>query len=179
MFLSVVKDYAWFIVLLLLISCGNIPSEQSVTEVLSENQIEAMEPTSLPPTPTALFSPLFLETAVTYQQLRPQQGQFSGGEWVEEIDAWNGRKHQAMQTLANELANGTFAKDVVIQQLGEPDEQLSPSGDRFNLILEMDQTYSKETAQILVYHWRGDHDYLFMLTDGQMITAVDWWYAGE
>jgi len=32
---------------------------------------------------------------------------------------------------------------------------------------------------LLVYEWRGSHDFLFFEADGDRVTRSGWWFAGE
>ena len=41
--------------------------------------------------------------AAEWTQLRQGKGHFAGGEWRQDLDAWQGRKHQLMQALAAEV----------------------------------------------------------------------------
>lgn len=125
------------------------------------------------------FSSAFDQSAETYLHLRPTPGQFSGGAWNEAVDAWDGEKHAAMQTVAAELDRRPLTVAQLTTHLGEPDQTLSPSDAMFTDLLATHPTDSKSAVQILVYQWRGSHDFLYLLSDGERVTAVGWWYAGE
>lgn len=134
---------------------------------------------------TPLAVPDRLNTAATeYVALRGMQGQFSGGVWTPEIDEWDGPKHRAMQVIGETLMARPYDRATILRLLGEPDERLWPADPLYDSLLAATASDAGaaeliEPAEILIYHWRGNHDYLYLLMDGETLLQVNWWHAGE
>lgn len=131
--------------------------------------------TSLAVAACATAAPLD-DLAAEFRALRTQRGHFSGGEWHDAVDRWGGRKHRVMLELAEALGSGNHTRAGVIALMGEPDEVL-PKGQRASM-----GAYNGNDARVselLVYEWRGRHDFLFFTSDGTRVFAADWWFALE
>lgn len=168
----------WFITMLIfLMACSRQTAEQTVAEQALPSTVT---PSPMPATAVP-FTAVFTQSAETYRRLRPTPSHFSGGAWNDALDGWNGEKHQAMQTIATELdrRSSPISVSQLTAQLDTPDETLTPDEPRFSTLAEMHPTQASLIDQILLYHWRGQNDYLYFLSDGEEITAVSWWYAGE
>lgn len=112
-----------------------------------------------------------------YRQLREVRGWFSGGDqWVEAVDSWNGRKHRVMGRLGALLGDGRHRAVEVEELMGPPDKTAAPGS---NLWALAGGECGEGTQRMLIYSWRGGHDFLcFWYRDGQ-ITGSHWWMAGE
>lgn len=175
MFLSVINKGVYLVLLsLFLIGCGTLPSEQAVSEI--ETKPIAVEVTA---DQAPLFSTTLTNNGMAFRELRPIKGQFEGGGWVEEVDAWNGRKHQLMQDIADELNRARHSEADIIQLLGEPDQTIQKGEELYSTLYPEPSQTTGVSAQILIYHWRGNHDYLFLISEDDVVTQIDWWYAGE
>ncbi|MEM7334975.1 MAG: hypothetical protein AAF490_23060 [Chloroflexota bacterium] len=164
----------WLILTLVcLIACGTNQSEQSLSEIESNDLIVVVTPHT-----DTHFTAQFREKAADFRELRPVEGQFSGGEWVEEVDAWNGRKHQLMLDIANELEGNRYVESDITSHLGQPD-QIVQQGESLYATLRPDTSPTEKETTLLIYHWRDNHDFLFFVSEEQIITEVDWWYSGE
>ena len=116
------------------------------------------------------------DLAAEFRALRTQRGHFSGGEWNDAVDRWGGRKHQVMVELAEALGDGTRARADVVRLMGEPDEVLRKDRRAFT------DAYNGNDARVrelLVYEWRGRHDFLFFTSDDARVLGAEWWFAGE
>ena len=114
--------------------------------------------------------------AAEFRAIRVQQGHFSGGEWNDAVDRFGGRKHEVMIELGRALADGKRTRAEVIALLGEPDAVLRPTDAMFR------QSYDGRDPQVrelLVYHWRGWHDFLYFASDGTRVHGADWWFAWD
>jgi hypothetical protein len=103
-----------------------------------------------------------------FRRLRALPGhmQAHGGEWNDEVDRYGGRKHQVMEALGTQLGTGHHTQAEVIELMGPPD-QVTLQG-------------KPHPAELLVYFWRGAHDYLyFTVGDKGVVLKADWWMAGE
>lgn len=103
-----------------------------------------------------------------FRELRQIPGHFGGGEWVDAVDAWSGRKHQVMEALGEALARAPEAR--IREVMGPPDD---PSG-AWDLVRP-----PEGTTHLLVYHWRGRHDFLYFLRAGPEPRGSGWWMAWE
>jgi predicted PolB exonuclease-like 3'-5' exonuclease len=114
--------------------------------------------------------------AQEFKMLRAHSGHFSGGAWNDDVDRYGGRKQQVMLRLAEVLGQGSHTRADVIDRLGDPDEVLKPGDMMFR------HAYSGgdvRVRELLVYHWRGQHDFLYFTSDGTQVLGSGWWYALE
>ncbi|MFM9862744.1 MAG: hypothetical protein ACKVRO_03975 [Micropepsaceae bacterium] len=111
-----------------------------------------------------------------FKVLRAQSGHFSGGEWNEAADKFGGRKHEVMLKLEAALGDGTHTRAGVVALLGEPDVVVK-SGE--TLFRDSYNGGDPRVTELLVYQWRGMHDYLFFTSDGTQVLGSAWWNAWE
>jgi hypothetical protein len=111
-----------------------------------------------------------------FRELRAQRGHFSGGAWNDAVDRFEGRKHVVMQALASELGNGSRTKADVIALLGAPDA-VAERGDE--LFRNSYDGADARVSELLIYEWRGRHDYLYFTSDGRQVLGHGWWMAYE
>lgn len=116
------------------------------------------------------------ELGSEFRALRVRQGHFSGGRWDDALDRWGGRKHQVMLALGKALGDGTHARGEVVALMSEPDGVLMPGQYMFGLAYKGGDT---RVRQLLVYNWRGGHDFLFFTSDGEHVFGAEWWSALE
>ena len=116
------------------------------------------------------------ELGAEFRTLRARQGHFSGGQWGDALDKWGGRKHQVMLALAEALGDGKHARGKVYALMGEPDELLVSGHAMFSHAYS---GHDPRVRELLVYHWRGEHDFLFFASDGARILRSGWWAALE
>ena len=108
-----------------------------------------------------------------FRKLRKIKGHFEGGEWNDDVDSYGGRKHQVMIALLREIRS--IDKDQLVHFLGVPDGIIRGDDD-------LTKSYSisaDDNSEILVYYWRGEHDFMYFITSGDLIIKSGWWYAGE
>jgi hypothetical protein len=116
------------------------------------------------------------DLAGEFRALRAQQGHFSGGTWDNALDKWGGRKHKVMLALGEMLGDGTHARREIIALMGAPDQILVRGRVVFS------QAYTggdPRVRELLVYNWRGQHDFLFFASDGSTALASGWCAALE
>jgi len=119
--------------------------------------------------------------AAEFEHLRAVQGQFQGGPWNAEVDDWMGRKHQVMIELGSQLGGGDCARTQATDLLGPPDLTAGPGDEIFDLVSRQPEFKMPSTGayELLIYYWRGAHDYLYFAAEGQTIFSSGWWYAYE
>jgi hypothetical protein len=140
----------------------------------------AQSPSSLPPTVTS--SPIddeLKQLATAFSSLRATPGHFDGGEWNNDVDQWQGRKHTLMLELASRLGTGDTSRSTLTDLLGPPDHIVKGGDPLLDLIQTVPAYQTAVADEYLVYEWRGTHDFLFFVGQDGRITAADWWYAGE
>jgi hypothetical protein len=117
--------------------------------------------------------------AAEWAQLRQAKGHFAGGEWRQDLDAWQGRKHQLMQELAAEVLAARGDASAVLALLGEPDAKVAV--DQADYADWQRRTDWQGSAGPLLwsYHWRGQHDQLLVAFSAGRVSAVGWLYAWE
>jgi hypothetical protein len=139
-------------------------------------------PTNLPGTEVAQpVDDEVVRLAAEYSDLRAVAGQFDGGEWNDEVDQWMGRKHTLMVELGTRLGAGSYSCADLTQLLGPPDHIVAADDPLSDLISSVPgyETAFASAVEFPVYEWRGTHDFLFFTCRNDLITASDWWYAGE
>ena len=132
--------------------------------------------------PSRISVPSNVQSAAdTYRDLRPIAGQFSGGSWQNEVDDWHGAKHIAMINVAAFADDNKIEESLLIELLGEPDLVVQENDKLLNLIkLQPDyQDIGSDTSDHLIYHWRGEHDFLYFESERGKIVQSGWWYSME
>jgi len=114
--------------------------------------------------------------AAEYRSLRALSGHFSGGEWNDAVDRFGGRKHEVMLRLGEALGDGARTKKEVVALLGAPDQVLKPGDLMFRHAYDGGD---ERVRELLVYQWRGGHDFLFFTSDGTHVIGSGWWAALE
>jgi len=121
------------------------------------------------------------DIAAEFRNLRTIKGHFEGGTWKDDVDKWMGRKHQLMIQLGSRLGAGEYSKTQIIQWLGSPDLIAREGDDTFDLVSSLPKFEKPATGpyELLIYYWRGTHDFLYLTSQGESIINSGWWYAGE
>ena len=153
-------------------------------------------PNAVPPTP-APTETSSVETAVSpinqiaeaYLKLRPIKGQFNGGSWHDAVDPWMGEKHRHMLALQQHIDNSDSHQEGLLSLLGEPDQTVTGGDPLFEQLangltdetarLEPVETAVSSQDELLIYEWRGTHDFLYFVNREGTIIHSGWWHAGE
>lgn len=117
--------------------------------------------------------------AEEWAQLRQQRGHFDGAAWNKDLDAWQGRKHQLMQGLAERLLAEKPDEAGVRALMGEPDQRIEPGTAEHADWLRRTEWRGAPAGALWSYHWRGEHDQLLVALADQRVVAVGWLYAWE
>jgi hypothetical protein len=121
------------------------------------------------------------EIAAQFRDLRTIKGHFQDGDWNADVDAWMGRKHQLMIQLGTRLGPGDCRRAQVVQLLGPPDLAAREGDASFNEVSRLPE-FEKPAAgpyELLIYYWRGAHDFLYFTAQGETVLSSGWWYAGD
>lgn len=138
--------------------------------------------------PTAASPPPDDEAALTYRALRGARGHFDGGPWNDDIDRWQGRKHVAMQRLAEQVLRQRPSANQLRRRMGEPDAVLKPGQAAHLRALEQAQwqggpdgapTATGKNAVLWLYRWRGRHDQLAFALEHDRVLASGWLHQWE
>jgi hypothetical protein len=117
--------------------------------------------------------------AAEWIQLRQQRGHFDGAAWNKDLDAWQGHKHQLLQSLAERLLAEQPDQAGVRTLMGEPDGRVGADGAEYADWLRRTEWRGEPGEQLWSYHWRGNHDQLLVAFSGARVSAVGWLYAWE
>lgn len=117
--------------------------------------------------------------AAEWTQLRQAKGHFAGGEWRQDLDAWQGRKHQLMQALAAEVLAAHSDTPAVLALLGEPDARVTIDQADYADWQRRTEWQGSPGPLLWSYHWRGQHDQLLVAFSEGRVSAVGWLYAWE
>ncbi|MEQ9375462.1 MAG: hypothetical protein RIG68_09795 [Imperialibacter sp.] len=82
---------------------------------------------------------------------------------------WGSDLQLVMEALGKQLGVKGTPYGEVFKRIGPPDEQSDAS--------EIVKLLPGES--ILIYYWRGRHDFLYFITENKVIKRSDWWYAYE
>lgn len=137
-------------------------------------------PAGAPIDPKDNGSPI-ADLAAEFRGLRTVKGHFEGGAWNAEVDKWMGRKHRVMIQLQSRLSAGRYDRAQLVDWLGPPD-RIDPADDAgFDPIKRLPaiKTPADGSYELLVYHWRGPHDFLYFVFRQNAIVDSGWWYAGD
>jgi hypothetical protein len=65
--------------------------------------------------------------------------------------------------------------------LAPPDLTASEGDDLFDLVNSLPEFEKPATDpyELLIYYWRGMHDFLYFTSQGETIIVSGWWYAGD
>jgi hypothetical protein len=136
----------------------------------------------VPDNPTARATPDSIqEKAAEFRSLRAIQGHFDGGEWNDDVDRWMGKKHALMIELGERLGAGAYSRAQAVDLLGEPDAIAQEGDALYDQIRNRGEFVEPPGSGyvFLVYHWRGEHDFLYLIVQGKKVVGTGWWYAGE
>jgi hypothetical protein len=112
-----------------------------------------------------------------YQRLRAEPGHWSDppAAWNPATDAPGGRKRAVMDELRARLAATTRSRVVAV--MGAPDAVARPGDPLWQLAASSEPPPA--APELLVYAWRGHHDFLYFEVDGDRVTRAAWWMAYE
>lgn len=121
------------------------------------------------------------ELTAEFVRLRAIQGHFQGGPWIADVDAWMGRKHQVMIDLGTRLVDAGCGPGQIAELLGPPDRIAGPGDALFDQVRRQPEfeELQDEAYELLIYDWRGAHDFLYFTCVGGAITGSGWWHAYE
>ena len=121
------------------------------------------------------------DLATEFRSLRMIKGHFEGGPRNADVDQWMGRKHQIMIQLGSLLGSGGCGKVQINRLLGPPDLTAREGDVPFHLVNTSPKFKKPASGQyeLLIYYWRGTHDFLYLTSQGETILNSGWWHAGE
>ena len=117
------------------------------------------------------------EMGLELHRLRALPSHFvrSPGTWHDDRDSWGSRMHQVMGKLVTHFGTPGTPRAALIATMGEPD-QIAKPGDTLWDYAPRD---APPGSEMLIYHWRGLHDFAWLLVhDGEVVRA-DWYFAYE
>jgi hypothetical protein len=133
-----------------------------------------------PPTSVPIEGPI-REQAEEFKDLRTIEGHFNGADWNDDVDQWMGRKHSLMIELGEQLGGGAYSRSQAIDLLGDPDAIAREGDALYDQIRNRGEFKAPAGGgyEFLVYHWRGEHDLLYLTVREEAMLGAGWWYAGE
>jgi len=103
-----------------------------------------------------------------WAELRHLKGHFQGGSWSEDADSWKGRKHQVLAELGEILGKPGTPETRIRELLGHPDRT------EHTCLVQ-----APADSDVLIYEWRGMHDFLYFVCQEGRVVKSGWWMAGE
>jgi hypothetical protein len=122
------------------------------------------------------------DLAREYRELRAKRRHQAPGVSVPELDGSGGSLERILSVLGVELGHPPNTRTMIVKYLGEPDAILgNRKMAKFLGIYERTQRKSalKSERKYLIYFWRGWHDFLFFISEGDVIVDHGWWFAYE
>ena len=119
------------------------------------------------------------DLAAQWQTLRAQRGHFDGAVWNADVDRWQGRKHVLMQALAAQALDERLTRETLLQRMGVPDALWRAGQPEHASAAEQAQWRGTASGELLVYHWRGQHDRLLFAVDQGRVVATGWLMVQE
>jgi hypothetical protein len=121
------------------------------------------------------------DVAAEFKALRAVKGHFEGGAWNAAVDRWMGRKHRVMIQLQSRLPAGRYDTAQVVEWLGPPDRTDPADYAGYDFIMRYPELGPPADGSygLLIYFWRGSHDFLYFVSYKNIIVDSGWWYAGE
>jgi hypothetical protein len=164
----------WFLAMMLACRSAGQP-----VDLPSASPPPAVEDAGVAPSEVDVRTASLEELATEYASLRKIHGHMSGapGSWIDDVDSFGGRKHRVMAELGSRL-DGGVSRTRLVALIGEPDGT-AHEGDDGWLAMARRSPGGKEATEMLVYEWRGRHDFLFFAARDRQITGSGWWMAGE
>lgn len=120
-----------------------------------------------------------------YKELRERRKTLSAGQYDADLSASGGKLSEVLFRLGNELGHPPFTKDDTLHCMGTPDAIEVNDKNRFFDIYKNDLKKKGMTLkahnnrEFLIYHWRGWHDFLFFISEDDVIVDHGWWFAYE
>jgi hypothetical protein len=147
----------------------------------------------VPDTPAPTLTPDAIQgMAAEFRRLRTVVGHFDGGDWNDDVDRWMGKKHALMIELGERLGAGAYSRAQAVDLLGAPDAIAQEGDALYDQIrnrgefkgpadggADVPRNVGLHPYEFLVYHWRGEHDFLYLIAREEAILGAGWWYAGE
>ncbi|MFC1743666.1 hypothetical protein ACFL35_06700 [Candidatus Riflebacteria bacterium] len=103
-----------------------------------------------------------ISLANEYKNLRKQPSHWKGGKWNDDIDKFGERMNIVLREPGKRLGNTGSTKSQLIELMGEPDAGRQ-----------------EDDRELLIYFWRGWHDYLYFICKEGNIQKAKWYFAYE
>ncbi|QLC73178.1 hypothetical protein LPB260_20730 [Pseudomonas sp. LPB0260] len=114
-----------------------------------------------------------------WQAMRAKPGHFTGGAWDDQVDKWQGAKHQLMQQLLDLAWTERYDASQLRTLFGAPDRVLAPAAAEYADGLRQTNWQGQPSGELWAYEWRGQHDQLLFAVDGEEVRAAGWWLLYE
>src|SRR2546423_15215236 len=121
-----------------------------------------------------------------YKELRDRRRRLAAGTYDKDLSADGGKLHEVLFSLGVELGRPPYTKRNITGCLGEPDaiksnEQMGNLLDIYNRELKKAgrKIEVKPEREYLIYFWRGWHDFIFFIVEGDVVVDHGWWFAYE
>ena len=122
------------------------------------------------------------DLARQYRELRAKRRHLAPGVRLNELDDSGGRLERVLSALGVELGHPPNTRTMIVEYLGEPDAILG-NREMTNFLGIYERTRRKSAhksdRKYLIYFWRGWHDFLFFISEGDVIVDHGWWFAYE
>lgn len=116
-----------------------------------------------------------------YAQLRTRQKALPAGVFDKELSGSRGQLGKVLTELGEQLGKPDYRQEDIIRFMGKPDA-IKMAGE-FQPRSISDDTYTTgiipEGEMLLIYFWRGWHDYLYFVSKDGIIQRAQWYFAGE
>ena len=127
-----------------------------------------------PPEKPPVVQPTIEELAQQYRRLRAKK--VEPGVFDEETYGFNGQKHEVMDKLVERLGENGTTRARIEELMGKPDLVVRP---RDHYLWNLVSGDRGDAELVLIYCWRGQHDFAWFGLRRRVVVAKGWWFAGE
>ena len=116
------------------------------------------------------------QLATRYRKLRREIESAPRDSWTESqqqrLGHWGGEMHGVMAELGQRIKARQCTEAWVLSNLGEPNKSLKESDAHMGETVPAGQRW-------LIYYWRGEHDHLVIVLNGEKVSDTRWFMAGD
>jgi len=131
----------------------------------------------VPATPSWVSQSEIEPLARRYRLLRQRQKALSPNQRDAELEKFGGAFHHSLEALGKAIGSGKWTRQELERWMGAPDDEVHPSDPLWTGTPQKDR--GSDGKVLLVYRWRGLHDYLYFVSDGKRVLRSGWYAALE
>lgn len=118
--------------------------------------------------------------AEKYTQLRERKKALQPGIFDKDLSGSGGKLEEVLSELGKQLGKPEYREEDIIRIMGKPDA-LKVAGEYQpgSLGQNAPERIVSNDEVLIIYFWRGWHDYLYFVSKAGIIQRAQWYFAGE